>query len=58
MERLKKIALVAHDERKLDLLDWVNYNFSLLSKHELYATGTTGKLISGGLLKLSMENLS
>ena len=41
----KRIALVAHDNKKEDLLDWVNFNKYLLSLHELYATGTTGKLV-------------
>lgn len=40
-----QIALVAHDGRKEELLTWVKYNASLLSKHKLYATGTTGRLI-------------
>lgn len=39
------IALVAHDGRKKELIDWVSYNAEALSKHKLYATGTTGKLI-------------
>ena len=39
------IALVAHDGRKQELLSWVKYNQSILSKHKLYATGTTGRLI-------------
>lgn len=41
----KKIALVAHDGRKQDLLEWVKFNVGTLSEHELYATGTTGKVI-------------
>jgi len=45
MEKRKKIALVAHDNKKEDLLEWVKFNRYLLSLHELYATGTTGKLI-------------
>jgi len=40
-----QIALVAHDGRKEELLTWVKYNAALLSKHHLYATGTTGRLI-------------
>ncbi|HEX4986170.1 MAG TPA: methylglyoxal synthase [Burkholderiales bacterium] len=41
----KRIALVAHDNKKQDLLDWAAYNRGLLSRHELLATGTTGKLL-------------
>ncbi len=41
----KNIALVAHDEKKHDLLEWARFNKSLLIQHELYATGTTGKLL-------------
>jgi len=45
MGKRKKIALVAHDNKKKDLLEWVKFNKYLLSLHELYATGTTGKII-------------
>lgn len=41
-----RIALVAHDSRKKELIEWVTYNLDELKGHELYATGTTGKLIS------------
>lgn len=41
----KKIALIAHDNKKSDLLDWVKFNRGTLLKHELFATGTTGKLL-------------
>ncbi|HKF39298.1 MAG TPA: methylglyoxal synthase [Ktedonobacteraceae bacterium] len=41
----KKIALVAHDDKKRDLLEWAKYNKLLLAQHDLYATGTTGKLL-------------
>lgn len=41
----KRIALVAHDNKKKDLLEWVEYNRELLSQHRLIATGTTGRLI-------------
>ena len=39
------IALVAHDARKNELIEWVTYNIDTLSKHNIFATGTTGKLI-------------
>jgi methylglyoxal synthase len=45
----KRIALVAHDNKKQDLLEWARYNRELLAKHELLATGTTGKLLEDGL---------
>lgn len=46
MGQRKRIALIAHDNCKLDLLDWARYNVGTLSKHELYATGTTGTLLA------------
>lgn len=45
MQPRKKIALVAHDNRKEHLLEWARFNKGLLSHHQLFATGTTGKLI-------------
>ncbi|MBI3813133.1 MAG: methylglyoxal synthase, partial [Nitrospinae bacterium] len=41
----KRIALVAHDSRKKDMLEWARYNKDLLTKRELYATGTTGAIL-------------
>ena len=49
MGRRKRIALIAHDNCKQDLLDWARYNVGTLSRHELFATGTTGALLSGEL---------
>lgn len=41
----RTIALVAHDHKKKDLMEWARHNRSILAKHKLYATGTTGKLL-------------
>jgi methylglyoxal synthase len=41
----KRIALVAHDNMKRDLIEWAKYNKTALARHELYATGTTGKML-------------
>ena len=38
----KRVALIAHDNCKADLLDWARYNRGTLAQHELFATGTTG----------------
>ena len=45
MNKQLTIALVAHDNRKADMVDWAVYNADMLSKHKLICTGTTGKLI-------------
>ncbi len=46
MAKQKHIALIAHDNRKQDLLEWVQFNRAVLSEHVLYATGTTGSMIA------------
>ena len=45
MEHDKKIALVAHDNKKRDLVEWAKYNRDLLAHHKVYATGTTGEVL-------------
>jgi len=46
MPHRKRIALIAHDNLKADLLEWARYNRGTLAKHELHATGTTGALLA------------
>jgi methylglyoxal synthase len=45
----KRIALVAHDNKKDDLLEWARFNRGLLAQHDLIATGTTGQLLAEAL---------
>jgi methylglyoxal synthase len=45
MDHHKSIALIAHDNRKVDLLEWARFNRGTLARHELYGTGTTGSLV-------------
>lgn len=56
MERIKNIALVAHDNRKKDLLEWVEWNYETLIPHKLICTGTTGKLIEDAIQRKLKEN--
>jgi methylglyoxal synthase len=51
MQTKKRIALVAHDNRKKDLIEWVEWNREVLLKHELTCTGTTGSLVDKALKK-------
>ena len=41
----RRIALIAHDNKKQDMLEWAEYNLDLLPGHELFATATTGRLL-------------
>jgi len=45
MENIKKIALVAHDNQKQDLIEWAQWNKNILDNLLIFATGTTGKLL-------------
>ena len=45
MDKRKTIALVAHDNRKRDLAEWVEFNHGTLRRHDLVCTGTTGRMI-------------
>ncbi len=56
MQPNKKIALVAHDNKKRDLLEWAKFNRALLAHHEVYATGTTG-LVLERELELTVHKL-
>lgn len=47
----KRIALVAHDNRKADMVEWVEYNRNILINHNIVCTGTTGKLVEEALIK-------
>jgi len=49
MREEKRIALIAHDNRKDELLDWARYNRGTLMGHRLFATGTTGELLASEL---------
>ena len=45
MKKSKNIALVAHDNRKKDLVEWVEFNYKTLLGHQLICTGTTGRMV-------------
>ena len=51
MKTIKNIALVAHDNRKQDMIEWAEWNFELLADHNLICTGTTGKLVEDALIE-------
>lgn len=55
MKTKLKIALVAHDQRKADMVDWVKFNAQYLSKHELVCTGTTGGLIKNAFSEAGID---
>jgi methylglyoxal synthase len=45
----RRIALIAHDNKKQDMLEWAEYNLALLAEHQLFATATTGRLLADEL---------
>ncbi len=45
LKRKKRIALIAHDNKKNDMIEWAKYNLGTLEKHDLFATGTTGMIL-------------
>lgn len=47
MQKIKTIALIAHDNKKSEIVEWAIENKEILSKYELCGTGTTAKLVSG-----------
>jgi methylglyoxal synthase len=51
MEEIKNIALVAHDNRKKDLIEWIEWNYTSLIEHKLICTGTTGHMVEQALKK-------
>lgn len=55
MKQEKRIALVAHDNRKDDLLEWVKFNYQNLLRHKLICTGTTGSLVQQLLEEKKLE---
>lgn len=52
---IKTLALVAHDNRKQDMVEWVEENWEKLMPHKLVCTGTTGKLVEDVLARMSKE---
>jgi len=58
MEVFKKIALVAHDNCKKDLVEWVEWNWKILLDHQLICTGTTGRLVENAISKKLVESAS
>jgi methylglyoxal synthase len=56
MKKKKNIAIVAHDNRKKDIIEWASFNWKELVQHDLICTGTTGKLIEETLSERCEEN--
>lgn len=50
--KVKTIALVAHDNRKADMIEWVEWNWEKLMRHKLICTGTSGRLVEEALIHM------
>lgn len=55
MKQKKNIAIVAHDNRKKDIIEWASFNWKELVQHNLICTGTTGKLVEETLIEKCIE---
>ena len=58
MEKIKNLALVAHDNRKADLIEWVGRNYESIMHHRWTCTGTSGALIEESLKKNCLRKRS
>lgn len=58
MEDIKRIALVAHDNRKKDLIEWAEWNYDVLTRHKLISTGTTGRLVEEAIKKKLADDVA
>ncbi len=56
MDERKCVALVAHDNRKADLIEWVEWNYRSLIKHKIVCTGTTGRMVDEAIAAKLREN--
>ena len=57
MKESKNIALVAHDNMKQDLVEWTEYNYHTLLRHNLICTGTTGRLVDEAIRAKANDEL-
>lgn len=55
MKKQLSIALVAHDKRKADMVEWVKYNANVLARHKMVCTGTTGGLVKNAFKELGID---
>lgn len=55
MDKIKRIGIVAHDNQKNDIVEWVEFNAETLLNHKIFCTGTTGQLVENVLKKRAQE---